>query len=55
MKPKNTPWNWVSVVGVLKLPAQWLLRLRHNPFYDYQEQRVLNWIDSANDRDDRSR
>jgi alpha-beta hydrolase superfamily lysophospholipase len=36
--------------GVLKLPAQWLLRLRHNPFYDYQEQRVLNWIDSANDR-----
>ncbi|MCF8015031.1 MAG: alpha/beta fold hydrolase [Chromatiaceae bacterium] len=34
--------------GVLKVPAQWLLRLRHNPFYDYQERRVLNWIDEAN-------
>jgi alpha-beta hydrolase superfamily lysophospholipase len=34
--------------GVLKLPAQWLLRLRHNPFYDYQEQRVLDWVDRAN-------
>ncbi|MBK1618915.1 hypothetical protein CKO42_10825 [Lamprobacter modestohalophilus] len=33
--------------GVLKVPAQWLLRLRHNPFYDYQEQRVLDWIDDA--------
>ncbi len=34
--------------GVLKVPAQWLLRLRHNPFYDYQEQRVLTWIEQAN-------
>ena len=34
--------------GVLKVPAQWLLRLRHNPFYDYQERRVLEWIGSAN-------
>lgn len=34
--------------GVFKVPAQWLLRLRHNPFYDYQEQRVLDWIDEAN-------
>ncbi|WP_462321249.1 alpha/beta hydrolase [Halochromatium sp.] len=34
--------------GVLKVPAQWLLRLRHNPFYDYQEQQVLEWIDAAN-------
>jgi hypothetical protein len=33
--------------GVFKVPAQWLLRLRHNPFYDYQEQRVLGWIGSA--------
>ena len=33
--------------GVFKVPAQWLLRLRHNPFYDYQEQRVLGWLDSA--------
>ena len=36
--------------GVLKVPAQWLLRLRHNPFYNYQEQRVLNWIGQANDQ-----
>jgi len=34
--------------GVLKVPAQWLLRLRHNPFYDYQERRVLSWIEQAN-------
>jgi alpha-beta hydrolase superfamily lysophospholipase len=34
--------------GVLKVPAQWLLRLRHNPFYDYQERRVLDWIGQAN-------
>jgi alpha-beta hydrolase superfamily lysophospholipase len=34
--------------GVLKVPGQWLLRLRHNPFYDYQERRVLEWIDQAN-------
>lgn len=34
--------------GVLKLPAQWLLRLRHNPFYEYQEQRVLDWVQRAN-------
>lgn len=33
--------------GVLKIPAQWLLRLRHNPFYDYQERRVLEWIERA--------
>jgi hypothetical protein len=33
--------------GVLKIPAQWLLRLRHNPFYDYQERRVLEWIARA--------
>jgi alpha-beta hydrolase superfamily lysophospholipase len=33
--------------GVLKIPAQWLLRLRHNPFYDYQQRRVLEWIARA--------
>lgn len=36
--------------GVLKVPAQWLLRLRHNPFYDYQERQVLSWISDANER-----
>lgn len=29
--------------GVLKIPADFLLRLRYNPFYDYLEQRVLDW------------
>lgn len=30
--------------GMLKLPNSWLLRLRFNPFYDYLEQRVLDWL-----------
>lgn len=30
--------------GMLKLPDSWLLRLRYNPFYDYMEQRVLDWL-----------
>lgn len=30
--------------GLLKVPADWLLRLRHNPFYSYFESRVLDWL-----------
>jgi hypothetical protein len=30
--------------GLLKLPADWLLRLRYNPFYDHVESRVLEWL-----------
>jgi alpha-beta hydrolase superfamily lysophospholipase len=30
--------------GLLKIPADWLLRLRYNPFYDYLETRVLEWV-----------
>ena len=33
--------------GVLKLPATWLLRMRHNPFYPVLETRVLEWIDQT--------
>lgn len=33
--------------GTLVLPAEWLLRLRHNPFYSYLDARALAWIDSA--------
>jgi len=33
--------------GVLKLPGNWLLRQRHNPFYDYQERRILDWLAQA--------
>ncbi len=31
--------------NLLRFPADWLMRLRHNPFYDYQEARVLEWLD----------
>jgi len=27
------------------MPADWLMRLRHNPFYVYLEQRTLEWLD----------
>jgi hypothetical protein len=33
--------------GLLKLPSDWLLRLRYNPFYKYLERRVLEWVDGA--------
>ena len=36
--------------GMLTLPAEWLLRLRNNPFYAYLDARTLAWIDSANTR-----
>jgi hypothetical protein len=35
--------------GTLRLSSDWLLRLRHNPFYDYLDRRALAWIDSAGD------
>ena len=31
--------------GLLQISGDFLLRLRHNPFYDYLEQRVLDWVD----------
>jgi hypothetical protein len=33
--------------GLLKLSSDWLVRLRHNPFYDYLENRALQWLESA--------
>jgi alpha-beta hydrolase superfamily lysophospholipase len=33
--------------GLLRLPLDWLVRMRHNPFYDYMEGRVLAWIESS--------
>jgi len=30
--------------GLLRFPASWLMRQRHNPFFDYQEKRVLEWL-----------
>ncbi len=34
--------------NLFKLSPNWLLRLRHNPFYSYLEARVLAWIERAN-------
>jgi hypothetical protein len=34
--------------GTLVLPAEWLLRLRFNPFYSYLSERAVAWIDDAN-------
>jgi hypothetical protein len=31
--------------GLLKLPADWLLRMRYNPFYDVIEKRTLDWFE----------
>lgn len=33
--------------GLLKIPGEWLLRLRYNPFYTYMQTRVLKWLDDA--------
>ena len=32
--------------GVLRVSQQYLLRLRHNPFFPYLEARTLDWLDS---------
>ncbi len=34
--------------NLFKLSPNWLLRLRHNPFYPYLEARVLAWVEQAN-------
>jgi alpha-beta hydrolase superfamily lysophospholipase len=36
--------------GLLKIPEDWLLRMRYNPFYGYLEDRVLGWVDDAGGR-----
>jgi alpha-beta hydrolase superfamily lysophospholipase len=33
--------------GLLKIPADWLLRLRYNPFYPYLDRRLLEWLEGA--------
>jgi len=33
--------------GLLKIPPVWLLRLRYNPFYEYMQTRILQWVDQA--------
>ena len=36
--------------GLLRIPADWLMRLRHNPFYCFLERRALAWVDAASGR-----
>jgi alpha-beta hydrolase superfamily lysophospholipase len=33
--------------GLLLFPADWLLRLRHNPFFAFLEKRTLEWLEQA--------
>jgi alpha-beta hydrolase superfamily lysophospholipase len=33
--------------GLLKIPEDWLLRMRYNPFYSYLEQRTIDWVETA--------
>jgi pimeloyl-ACP methyl ester carboxylesterase len=33
--------------GLLSIPADWLLRMRYNPFYPYLESRVIGWLDQT--------
>ena len=35
--------------GLLQIPTDWMIRLRYNPFYDYLENRMLEWVDKAGD------
>ena len=35
--------------GLLRIPADWMLRLRYNPFYDFLENRALEWVDNTNE------
>jgi esterase/lipase len=32
--------------GLLKIPPDWLLRLRSNPFYEFLEHRSLDWVEA---------
>ena len=41
--------------GLLKLPDDWLLRMRYNPFYEVIERHTLEWFEQANRLSDRDR
>ena len=34
--------------GLLTIPSDWMFRLRYNPFYDYLEHRMLEWVNKTN-------
>ncbi len=31
--------------GLLRIPSDWMIRLRYNPFYDFLESRSIEWMD----------
>ncbi len=37
-------------LGLLRLSGDWLLRLRHNPFFEFLERRTREWVDMHGDR-----
>ncbi len=36
--------NFIGETGLLVFPADWLMRLRYNPFYRYMEERAVSWL-----------
>jgi len=36
--------------GLLKIPEDWMLRIRYNPFYSYLETRTLEWLETATNK-----
>jgi len=34
-------------LGLLKIPTDWMFRLRYNPFYDFLENKTLNWLQNT--------
>jgi alpha-beta hydrolase superfamily lysophospholipase len=36
--------------GLLQIPSDWMLRLRYNPFYDYLERRMLEWVGKSGNK-----
>jgi hypothetical protein len=34
--------------GLSALPADWVLRMRYNPFYSVVENNMLSWVNAAN-------
>lgn len=50
-RPENTDLVFLGQIavhgerGLLLLPADWLLRLRHNPFYPFVESQIIRWFD----------
>lgn len=33
--------------GLLRIPSDWLMRIRYNPFYEVLESQLLEWLDTT--------